>query len=152
MHGKETPMNNGDFDYYNKTYEQEGDHQTRRDPQEDISGVVDSLSQPRTMLYSILSLVCGLASLVLGCCGGWFGLGIGALAIAFSIIARHHLGYFDTKAVIGLVLGIAGAVFGVAVIVLDGLIASGALDAYLEDLLKDIDPDAGSLPPPSGTV
>ena len=40
-------------------------------PEEDISGVVENLSKPRTMIYSILSLVLGILSLVLCCCGGW---------------------------------------------------------------------------------
>ncbi len=147
-------MNNGDFDYYNKqTDEQERSSQPSRDPAEDISGVVDSLSKPRTMLYSVLSLACGVAALILGCCGGWFGLGIGALAIAFSIISRCHLGYFDVKSVIGLVLGIAGAVFGVAAIALGELLESGAFDAYLDEILKDSDPGSDSQPPfNSGTM
>ena len=123
-------MNNGDFDYYNQPSGQEEQqaYQSARDPAEDISGVVDSLSKPRTMLYSVLSLVCGFAALVLGCCGGWFGLVIGALAIAFSIISRRHLGYFDMKSIVGLVLGIVGAVFGIAFIVLGALIDSAIVD------------------------
>ena len=79
-------MNNGDFDYYNKqTDGQEGRYQRPHSASEDISGVVDSLSRPRTMLYSVLSLACGIGALFLAAFGGWFGLFIGALAIVFSI-------------------------------------------------------------------
>lgn len=147
-------MNNGDFDYYNKqTDGQEGRYQRPHSASEDISGVVDSLSRPRTMLYSVLSLACGIGALFLAAFGGWFGLFIGALAIVFSIVSRRHLGYFDTKAVIGLVLGIAGAVFGIAVILLRELLESGALDAFLAEFFKAADPDTNPTPPANnGTV
>ena len=140
-------MNNGDFDYgSNRGFDDQEYYHNAQRPAEDISGVVDSLSKPRTMLYSILSLVCGIVSLVLGCCGGWFGLGIGALAIVFSVISRRHLGYFDGKSIAGLVLGICGAVFGICSIALDYLVMSGALDAFLDQLLGELAPPTG----PSG--
>ena len=141
-------MNNGDFDYYNRPSgeEEQQYYHSGPKPEEDISGVVDSLSKPRTMLYSVLSLVCGIAALILGCCGGWFGLGVGALAIAFSIISRRHLGYFDTKSIVGLVLGIGGVVFGVAAIAFERLLESGALDTYIEKFLQDA--EQGPITPP----
>ena len=102
----------------------------------------------------VLSLVCGIGALILGCCGGWFGLGVGALAIAFSIISRRHLGYFDTKAIVGLVLGIAGAVFGIAYIVLDLLVESSVLDAYVESFFGNAAPATDPQQPSSnnGTI
>lgn len=106
-------------------------------PEEDISGVVENLSKPRTMIYSILSLVLGILSLVLCCCGGWFGLGLGVLAIVFSVVSRYHLGYFDGLSIAGLVLGIAGAVFGVGMIVLLSLLENGAFDAFFEEFYSD---------------
>ncbi len=134
-------MSNGDFEFdRNRNYDEQDFYQDQDKTAEDISGVVNSLSRPRTMLYSILSLICGIASFILCCCGGWFGLGIGALAIAFSIISRHHLGYFDGKSVVGLVLGICGAVFGIAFIVLEYLVESGALNGLLEDFITELDP------------
>ena len=147
-------MNNEDFDYYNQPSGQEEQqaYRSARDPAEDISGVVDSLSKPRTMLYSVLSFMCGLGALVLGCCGGWFGLGVGALAIAFSIISRRHLGYFDTKSIVGLVLGIGGVVFGVATIVFEALLETGMLDTYIEELVQDMEQTPGTPPDHNGTV
>lgn len=140
-------MNNGDFDYGpSNNYDEQSSYQSRDAHAEDISGVVDSLSKPRTMLYSVLSIVCGLASFLLCFFGGWFSLGIGALAIAFSIISRRHLGYFDGKSIIGLILGICGAVFGIAFIVLGYLIESGALADMFKDMITDIEPPAQDPP------
>ena len=106
---------------------------------EDISGIVENLSKPRSMLYSILSLVCAIVSVLICCCGGWFGLGLGALAIAFSVIARRHLGYFDGMAIAGLVLGICGVLFGAAMAVVGILIDNGTLDAFLEELIREME-------------
>ena len=146
-------MNNRDFDYgQNQNYDEQSFYQTKEAPAEDISGVVDSLSRPRTMLYSFLSVVCGLASFLLGFFGGWFSLGIGALAIAFSIISRRHLGYFDGKSIIGLILGICGAVFGIAFIVLGYLTESGVLADIFRDIITDIEPPAQEPPNNNGMI
>lgn len=120
------------------TFDENGFYEAPAPSAEDISGVVENLSKPRSMLYSIVSLVSGIVSVLICCCGGWFGLGLGALAIAFSVIARRHLGYFDGMAIAGLVLGICGALFGAATVVLDILIEKGVLDAFLENLMREI--------------
>lgn len=111
---------------------------------EDISNVVEDLSRPRTMAYSILSLVIGAASLAISGFGGWFGLALAILAIVFSVISRRHLGYFDGKSIAGLVLGICGAVSSIATIVLIYLLESGALDAYLEALFEGLEQSPGN--------
>ena len=116
-------MNNEDFRNEQKEFDENAFYASSAPSPEDISGVVENLSQPRSMLYSIVSLACGIVSVVIGCCGGWFGLGIGALALVFSIVARRHLGYFDGKAIAGLVLGICGFVLS-AVSQVGDLIAS----------------------------
>lgn len=111
---------------------------------EDISNVVEDLSRPRTMAYSILSLVIGAASLAISGYGGWFGLGLAVLSIVFSVVSRRHLGYFDGKSIAGLVLGICGAVSSIATIVLIYLLESGALDAYLEALFEELEQSPSS--------
>jgi Mg2+/citrate symporter len=140
-------MNNEDFRNDQREFDESAFYASSAPSSEDISGVVENLSKPRSMLYSVISLVCGIVSVVIGCCGGWFGLGIGALALAFSIVARRHLGYFDGKAIAGLVRGICGALFGVATIFFSYLINSGALDAFLDEIIREMEGDLGtSLP------
>ncbi len=139
-------MNNNDFDYNRNG----GDAFQGQGSPEDISGVVENLSRPRTMIYSILSLVLGIASCVLCCCGGWVSAGVGALGIVFSIVARRHLGYFDGMSVAGLVLGICGTLFGVAAVVLGYVIDSGVLDPYLEEFFAELEQELESQYPEYG--
>ena len=140
-------MNNEDFRNEQKEFDENAFYASSAPSPEDISGVVENLSQPRSMLYSIVSLACGIVSVVIGCCGGWFGLGIGALALVFSIVARRHLGYFDGKAIAGLVLGICGLLFGAATVALGILINNGVLDAFLDEVIREMEGDLGtSLP------
>ena len=139
-------MNNNDFDYNRNG----GDAYAGQGSAEDISGVVENLSRPRTMIYSILSLVLGIASCVLCCCGGWVGAGLGVLGIVFSVVARRHLGYFDGMSVAGLVLGICGTLFGVAFVVLGYVLDSGVLDAYLEEFFAELEQELESQYPKYG--
>ena len=140
-------MNNEDFRNEQKEFDENAFYASSAPSPEDISGVVENLSQPRSMLYSIVSLACGIVSVVIGCCGGWFGFGIGALALVFSIVARRHLGYFDGKAIAGLVLGICGLLFGAATVALGILINNGVLDAFLDEVIREMEGDLGtSLP------
>ncbi len=139
-------MNNEDFGYdqkQNRGPEDGGAYYGTQSSAEDISSVVENLSKPRTMIYSILSLVLGIASFVLCCCGGWFGLGLGVLAIVFSCVSRRHLGYFDGMSIAGLVLGICGTLFGLVVVILNFVIDSGMLDAYFEELFREMGEDLG---------
>jgi len=145
MAGKEIFMNNEEFrnDQNRENFDENAFYQSEEPKAEDISGVVENLSKPRSMIYSVVSLISGIVAVLICCCGGWFGLGLGALAIAFSVISRRHLGYFDGLAVAGLVLGICGAVFGGATVVLGFLADSGILNAYLEQLISDLEAEAG---------
>lgn len=139
-------MNNEDFGYdqnQNRGPEDGGAYQSAQADAENISEVIENLSKPRTMIYSVLSLILGIASFILCCCGGWFGLGLGVLAIVFSIVSRRHLGYFDGMSIAGLVLGICGTVFGLVVVALNFLTASGMLDAYLEQFFLEMEEDLG---------
>lgn len=128
-------MKKNDFRYGSDPY---GRNERER-RSEDISGVVENLSRPKTMAYAILSMVIGAASLAISGFGGWFGLGLSILAIVFSIVSRRHLGYFDGKSLAGLVLGICGAVSSIASIVLLYLLRSGALDAFLEAFFEEME-------------
>ena len=65
-------MNNEDFRQGQREFDENAFYASSAPAPEDISGVVENLSQPRSMLYSIVSLVCGIVSVVIGCCGGLF--------------------------------------------------------------------------------
>ncbi len=143
--GKEIFMNNEEFknDQNNDTFSENDFYQSEASANEDISGVVENLSKPRSMIYSIVSLVTGIVSILICCCGGWFGLGLGTIAVVFSVVSRRHLGYFDGLSIAGLVLGICGAVFGAATVVAGFLIDSGIMAAYLEQFFLDLEAETG---------
>ena len=67
--------------------------------------------KPKTMAWSVVSLVVGIISVVC-CCFGWSGIVLGAFAVVSSMLSRRTLGYFDGMSIAGLVLGIFGLVFG----------------------------------------
>ena len=69
----------------------------------------------KTMAYSILCLVLSLLSIVC-CCSGFISLVFAAVSIAFAIVSRKHLGYFDSISIIGLVVAIMGVVFSLFMI------------------------------------
>lgn len=73
-----------------------------------------SLDKPKTMAYSVTSLVFSVLSIIC-CCAGLFSCLFGILAIVFAIVSRRHLGYFDSMAIVGLVIGIIGAILGLFV-------------------------------------
>ena len=77
--------------------------------------IIDN-SKPKTRAFSVVSLSLGIISILL-CFVGWLGFILGAAAIALSIVSRVKLGYFDSMAVAGLILGIFGVVFGVFYII-----------------------------------
>lgn len=83
--------------------------------------------EKKTMAYSVASLLLSLMSLVC-CCTGAVSMLFGILAIVFAVVSRRHLGYFDTMALIGLVVGIVGTVFGAFVFVLDLLSATDGFE------------------------
>ena len=68
-------------------------------------------SKPKTRGFSVASLSLGIISILFSFIG-WIGFIVGIAAIAFSVISRIKLGYFDNMSIAGLILGIFGAVFG----------------------------------------
>ena len=142
-------MSNGDFENGQNRENRENGEFYRSAPRadEDISGVVENLSKPRTIIYSILSLAMGIASVVLSCCNGWFGLAIGVFGIVFSVISRHHLGYFDGLSIAGMVLGICGALFGIAFIILGFMSDSGAFASFFSQFEVEPTPGGGEVNP-----
>ena len=91
------------------------------------------ISKRKTVGFSIASMVLGILS-VICCCLTWAGLIMGIAAIVFAVISRKSLGYFDGMTIAGLILGIFGTVFGIAVIVI-----SYALQDIMNELLRELE-------------
>ena len=67
----------------------------------------------RTRLPSVLSLVLGILSVALAAIYP-ASLATAGAAIVFSTVSRVKLGFFNRLSLVGLILGIVGAVFGIS--------------------------------------
>ena len=76
--------------------------------------VLNNKGKPKTLGWSVASMVTGILSVVC-CCFGWTGIIFGIAAIVLSVVSRKSLGYFDGMSIAGLVVGIFGLVFGIAI-------------------------------------
>ena len=114
----------GESNFYgsNRSFEEESD----------VYRTVMKNGKPKTMGWSVASMVLGILSLVC-CCIGWTGAIFGIGAIVFSVVAKKSLGYFDGMAIAGLVCGIFGCVFGAALLLGSSLIP----DEYFEEFYKE---------------
>lgn len=85
--------------------------------------------KPKYILWSLISVILGGISVI---CAffGWGGLVVGIAAVAFAIVSRVNLKYFDKISIVGLILGIFGMVFGVSVIIFGILVDNGTLTDY----------------------
>lgn len=90
-----------------------GGNTDRNDP----FNIFDNRGRPKNIKWSVASAVCGFLSIALATFG-WAGLVFGIAAVVFSIVARKSLGYFNGWSIAGLLTGIFGTVFSVALIVI----------------------------------
>ena len=86
--------------------------------------------------FAISSMILGILSIVC-CCYFYVGMAAAVLAIIFSVISRIKMGYFDGFAVAGLVTGIIGLVFGIAMIVVEILFVE-VINVYIQENYPDI--------------
>ena len=110
-------------------HEKSSEADTKEKEDQDRYYEVFDKDKPKYILWSLISAVLGGISVVCALFG-WGGLIIGAGAVAFAIISRVNLKYFDKISIAGLILGIFGIVFGVAVIILGILVKNGTLTDY----------------------
>lgn len=96
---------------------------------------INNFGKPKTMGWSVVSLVTGIIS-VICCCMGITGLFFGVAAIVTAIISRRVLGYFDGMTIAGLVLGIFGIVFGLSIIISMAMLGDEFWDSYMEEFWK----------------
>ncbi len=85
--------------------------------------------------FAVASLILGIVSVVC-CCISYAGLAMAILAIIFAVVSKRKMGYFDSLAVAGLILGIVGTVFGATVVLVDVLSRFGYF-GDLEDLFEE---------------
>ena len=76
----------------------------------------------RSLLWSILSLVLGIIS-ILSCRVWGLAIVLAAASLGLSVFSRYRLGYFDKAGLFGLIISIIGIVFGIffAVISISGI-------------------------------
>ena len=65
----------------------------------------------KSRVFSVASIAMAAASLFC-CVFPYPAILLGALAIVFALFSRRNIGYFDGLALVGLIIGIAGIVFG----------------------------------------
>ena len=105
--------NNGFYNDNNEN-QQENNNPYGQNNNEYAFNVLNSKGKPKTLGWSVASMVTGILSVVC-CCFGWTGIIFGIAAIVLSVVSRKSLGYFDGMSIAGLVVGIFGLVFGVAI-------------------------------------
>ena len=81
----------------------------------------------RSMIWSVLSLVMAILSVVL-CPIFYLGLAFSVLSAVFAVVSRRNLGYFDRMTLFGLIVAIFGFIFGVFSMIMD---LTGLLDGLL---------------------
>lgn len=78
--------------------------------------------------FSIASMVCGIISIVVCCCG-FLSLPFGALSIMFALLARRSGKSMDGMCITGIVTSVVGIICGIAFLI----ITFGSTYATIED-------------------
>ena len=113
-----------------------GETEEREAPRASFASETIPVQKPKTMVFSLVSLILAGVSLLYGL-SGWIGMIFGIAAIVFAIVSRVHLGYFDVKSILGLILGIVGTVFGCFVAIIDLLGVFAEADSFFEEIIED---------------
>ena len=82
-----------------------------------------------TRLFSLISVFFAAFSVILSFVP-WVGFIFGLISIAFSLISRKKLGYFEGFALVGLIIGIFGFVFSFAGIILGTVISNSGYFSF----------------------
>jgi len=114
---------------------------------------VSSFGRPKTMAWSLISMITGILSLALSFFG-WAAIALGAIAIICSAVSRKILGYFDKMSVVGLIIGIFGAVCGAAILFALAFAGEDFWQTFLEFFLEGYEslPDGGEGNPGGGNM
>lgn len=83
--------------------------------------------------FSIASMVCGIISIVVCCCG-FLSLPFGALSILFALLARRKGNPMDSMSIAGIATSVVGMICGIVFLVLS---FSGTLIAMNDSSYHD---------------
>lgn len=106
--------------------------------QAESMGSVPDNDQPGRV-YAIISLICGIVSVVC-CCACWLPIVCGVAAVVFGIISLNKQPHGNTMAVVGIVCGSVGALIGLVMVVIGGILGAGSesVNNDVLDALKDL--------------
>lgn len=110
-----------DTPYLDKTQDTEANVENEKS--DDYDSILNKDGKPKKKIMSVLSLVIGIASLVISFFTIW-GVIPALISVSFALLSRRSLGYFDHISVVGIILGAFSAVFPVAIMILEPLIIS----------------------------
>lgn len=108
--GKGVKMNGNNNEFNYNPFDENNDYDY-------LYQTVTRRGRKKTYGWSVAAMICGIVSAA-SFLSGISAIILGVLAIVFSLISRKNLGYFDGKAVAGLILGIIGFCFAVSFILL----------------------------------
>lgn len=90
------------------------------DPETDEYYELPLAIKSRSLIWSVISFVLGILSLVL-CPIYYLSLVLALASVGASLVSRHNLGFFEKYSIMGLILGIMGFVCGVFSLIVDML-------------------------------
>ena len=115
---EKTPLVEGELEYEDITEKKEGG------VDEEHYELPASL-KARTRVWSVISITLGILSVLL-CPFYYVSLVLAVAAAVTAVVSQKLLGYFDRLALVGLITGIIGVVFGAFSLIVD---VTGVLDA-----------------------
>ena len=100
----------------------------------------------KSRVWSVASIAMAIAALL---CSMFIypAIVLGALAIIFALFSRKNIGYFDGLALAGLIIGIAGVVFGVGGFLLSYVVEGSEWYSQLTWQIENPGTSGGALPP-----
>ena len=119
------------------------DNEEERGEQDYAFQTLNRHGRPKTLGWSVASLVMGIASLIFSSFG-YAGIIFGVLAIVFAVMARRMLGYFDGKVIFGIILGIFGTVFAISTLVFVYTLGEEG-QKYIWDVIQKMYEDSSSV-------
>ena len=94
------------------------------------------LDKQHSRAWSVASVTVASLSIVFALSLPWLSIVLGVFAIAFALITRKNIGYFDGLSIAGIIVGIIGTVLGISGIILFKILEE---NSFIEEFLKDFE-------------